>query len=796
MELFTKAAEVAKSHITEWLPDGHVERGNEWVCPSPTHSDKNIGNFSVNLDTGAFNDYADPDFRGRDAVSLYAQLNGLTNYQAAKDILEKYDPFYFPSANDHISPKYEWRQLTRGHKNAPELPTKYHGEKHWPLETKVGDSWRVSMWITRYRFDGEKNTDGKDKKVDCPYTLWSDGKNLEWRKGALKKTLYPLYGLRHLIEHPNKRIVLYEGQKPASIMQEVLGDDWNVVGWYGGAGNTKLTDFTPLTGGEVWYPFDSDMAGRRAISSIVEKVHAKLHLVYPPIGMPKGWDHADAVKQGYTKEQIEELLLADYTDAPEDKQITCVTENGDIVPDNRPTMLDSEISDDLREDIMSEITIESTDKNGDPIKKIRVNWMMLLPMIDPAIKNSIKFDYTTGIEATAYDNRNLYVAALENRLERIGVPANFVTSKVVDKMERVVVSHNSNFNRVVDYMDALCGKFPDVDASILDKFMSFIEFRIPINEGEDDAEYEERCQKCVALYKELFDKFFLRMHAHIEGTRRINGIYKGLLANDIVPILTGPQGCGKTTLCQWMACDSELYADLGSGLKTAFGSAETVKKVRGKMLAEIGEMKVMKNPDTVETIKSFISQKSVDVDIKYVENQRQIPMTTSYIGTSNPEEYLSDDTGNRRFWPVKIQSVDMDGLEEDSDDKYKLHAYYSKKAKSMSLKEVFEYCKPSEELAEFMDSQRQEALITYSDYEACCAVIKGWMENLNNVGQQLNQASVERLAYKSDFNMRISRRSVNRALADCGMTQKRVKSHITGKPQLAWVYEKTDEIPF
>ena len=150
---FKRAADIGRLHIKEWLPNGHVERGVQWVCPSPSHPDEqHIGNFSVNLETGAFNDYADPDFCGHDAVSLYARMNGLSNFQAAQEILLKYDASYFPDNNGKSTDKDYWYQLTRGRKDEPELPAKYHGENQWPLEIPVGGQWRTVMWIVRYRF--------------------------------------------------------------------------------------------------------------------------------------------------------------------------------------------------------------------------------------------------------------------------------------------------------------------------------------------------------------------------------------------------------------------------------------------------------------------------------------------------------------------------------------------------------------------------------------------------------------------------------------------------------------------
>jgi hypothetical protein len=70
--------------LGRWLPGGRRE-GQEYVALNPRRSDRTLGSFKVNLNSGRWADFATGD-RGGDAISLAAYLFDLPQGEAARRI--------------------------------------------------------------------------------------------------------------------------------------------------------------------------------------------------------------------------------------------------------------------------------------------------------------------------------------------------------------------------------------------------------------------------------------------------------------------------------------------------------------------------------------------------------------------------------------------------------------------------------------------------------------------------------------------------------------------------------------
>lgn len=116
---------------------------------------------------------------------------------------------------------------------------------------------------------------------------------------------------------------------------------------------------------------------------------------------------------------------------------------------------------------------------------------------------------------------------------------------------------------------------------------------------------------------------------------------------DYMPIFSGPQGIGKST----------LLAILGgawfSDSLTTFEGKEAAELIQGTWINEIGELSAFTKQES-QVIKQFLSKTHDIYRAAYGRRTEKYPRRCVFFGTSNDSDFLKDSTGNRRFWPVDV----------------------------------------------------------------------------------------------------------------------------------------------
>lgn len=116
---------------------------------------------------------------------------------------------------------------------------------------------------------------------------------------------------------------------------------------------------------------------------------------------------------------------------------------------------------------------------------------------------------------------------------------------------------------------------------------------------------------------------------------------------DYMPILVGPQGCGKSTFLYRLG--REWYSD---SLYT-FEGKEAAENIQGAWLIEVGELNSFSRSE-VNAVKQFLSKPFDIYRAAYGRRNRRYPRQCVFVGTTNDDEFLRDKTGNRRFWPINL----------------------------------------------------------------------------------------------------------------------------------------------
>jgi predicted P-loop ATPase len=132
---------------------------------------------------------------------------------------------------------------------------------------------------------------------------------------------------------------------------------------------------------------------------------------------------------------------------------------------------------------------------------------------------------------------------------------------------------------------------------------------------------------------------------------------------DYMLVLEGAQGIGKSGACAILA--GAWFSDSMPAL-THGDEVRLSMHLRGKWLVEIAELSSISKAEA-GALKAFLTQTKERYLPKYGRIQIEEPRQCLFIGTTNQSTYLRDETGGRRFWPVKAGAIDLAKLAADRD---------------------------------------------------------------------------------------------------------------------------------
>lgn len=124
-------------------------------------------------------------------------------------------------------------------------------------------------------------------------------------------------------------------------------------------------------------------------------------------------------------------------------------------------------------------------------------------------------------------------------------------------------------------------------------------------------------------------------------------------------VLIGAQASGKSTGLKTLCPRETWFCDANPDL----GDRKTATEIfSGKHIVELSELDAL-SKSSLTAVKSFLTSTHDKFRAAYARRAEEFPRMAIYAATTNEDTFLTDTTGNRRFWCVKVGRTDFEHLQ-------------------------------------------------------------------------------------------------------------------------------------
>lgn len=151
------------------------------------------------------------------------------------------------------------------------------------------------------------------------------------------------------------------------------------------------------------------------------------------------------------------------------------------------------------------------------------------------------------------------------------------------------------------------------------------------------------------------DSTYTEEVTRLDYLQRINRAFVPGCKADNASVLKGSQGIGKSTMNRLSALEDDFYTSVST-----IEGQRGYEAIQGKFICELEELLAVVGEGTRKesAVKSFISGQSDHYRRPYDRRASDNPRTCVFVGTTNRDKFLSDPTGNRRWFPIECHLKD------------------------------------------------------------------------------------------------------------------------------------------
>ena len=122
-------------------------------------------------------------------------------------------------------------------------------------------------------------------------------------------------------------------------------------------------------------------------------------------------------------------------------------------------------------------------------------------------------------------------------------------------------------------------------------------------------------------------------------------------------VLQGAQGLGKTLWFKRL-CDYEK-GWLLEGATLNPSDKDSVKRAVSHWIVELGEIESTFKKSDIDQLKAFVTAKTDELRLPYDRAFTTYHRRTAFYASVNAREFLTDTSGNRRFWVLAVKDIDV-----------------------------------------------------------------------------------------------------------------------------------------